>query len=285
MQRNRGGTIAGKVVVITGAGSGIGRSLALDAAGRGARLALSDVNEVGLAETVRLLGELAGWSADGDHLHHRLLDVADRAAVAAYAEEVHAHFGVVHMLISNAGVSLTGDFADLSWEDIDWLVGVNFWGVLHCTKAFLPHLIDSGDGHVVTISSLFGLISLPSQSVYNATKYAVRGLSESLRQELMLARQPVGVTVVHPGGVRTNIVRGGRHARPEHQPKLVELFDKRMARTTPDEAAQIILDGALAGKARVLVGRDAHLFHQFGRIAGSHYQDLLVASRMRRRRR
>ena len=284
MQRSRSGSIAGKVVVITGAGSGIGRALALDAAARGARLAISDVNEAGLAKTVQLLADTPGWELLPDRLHHRPLDVTDRAGVAAYAEEVHDHFGVVHVLISNAGVSLTGDFEELRWEDIDWLVGVNFWGVLHSTKAFLPHLIASGDGHVVTISSLFGLISLPSQSVYNATKYAVRGLSESLRQELMLAGHPVEVTVVHPGGVRTNIVRGGRHARPEHHSKLIEVFDKKMARTTPEEAARVILDGTEARKARVLVGTDAHLLHQLGRIAGSHYQDLLVTARQRRRR-
>ncbi|MEZ5095719.1 MAG: SDR family oxidoreductase [Nocardioides sp.] len=200
-------TLDGKVVVITGAGSGIGRALAVEVGGRGGLLALSDVDEVGLAETARL-----ATAAGAREVRTDRLDVADRAAVAAYAREVAGNFDRVHVLVNNAGVSLSGDVADLSYADLDWIVGVNFWGVVHGTKEFLPHLIASGDGHVVTISSLFGLVSMPGQGAYNATKYAVRGFTEALREEMLVAGHPVGVTVVHPGGIKTAIARNARVA-------------------------------------------------------------------------
>ncbi len=138
------------------------------------------------------------------------LDVADRAAFTTYAEETARAFGRVNVVINNAGVSLSGDLLDLSWEDIDWITGINLGGVVHGTKLFLPHLIASGEGHVVNISSLFGLVSMPGQSMYNAAKYAVRGMTEALREEMLVAGHPVGVTAVHPGGIRTGIARNGR---------------------------------------------------------------------------
>ncbi len=176
-----------KVVVITGAGSGIGRALALDLAGRGAQLALSDVDEAGLAGSVELARAAGALAVRGDRL-----DVADRAAFEAYAATVVEHFGRVNVVINNAGVALAGNLVDLEYDDIDWILGVNFWGVVHGTKAFLPHLIASGDGHVVNISSLFGLISMPGQSMYNAAKYAVRGMTEAVREEMLVAGHPVG---------------------------------------------------------------------------------------------
>jgi len=169
--------LSNKVVVITGAGSGIGRALAVNLAGKGARLALSDVNEAGLGETVEL--SLKAGSPD---VHTARLDVSDKAAFAAYATEVAAHFGQVNVVINNAGVALAGDAVDLSYEDMEWIVGINFWGVVYGTKEFLPHLIASGDGHVVNLSSLFGLLAMPGQSAYNATKFAVRGFTEALRE-------------------------------------------------------------------------------------------------------
>ena len=193
-----------KVVVITGAGSGIGRALALDLAGKGAVLALSDVDEEGLAETV-VLAEKAGAEVRSDRL-----DVADRDAFAAYAESVAEQFGRVNVVINNAGVALAGDFVDLEMKDIDWIIGVNFWGVVHGTKFFLPHLIESGDGHLVNISSLFGLVSMPGQSMYNASKYAVRGMTEAIREEMLISGHEVGVTAVHPGGIKTAIARNAR---------------------------------------------------------------------------
>lgn len=259
-----------KVVVITGAGSGIGRALAVQSAQEGARLALSDVNTDGLAETVRLAEE-----AGSPQVHSAPLDVADRAAFEAYADAVVAEFGRVNVVINNAGVALAGDFTDLEWSDMDWIIGINFWGVVHGSKFFLPHLIESGDGHLVNISSLFGLVSMPGQSMYNASKYGVRGMSEAIRQEMLIAKHPVGVTVVHPGGIKTAIARSARVSAKEDATATAELFDKKLAKTTPEKAAQVILGGVKKNKARVLVGLDAHAVHNFGKWTGSRYQDLI----------
>jgi NADP-dependent 3-hydroxy acid dehydrogenase YdfG len=264
-------TLNDKVVVITGAGSGIGRALSLNLARRGSLLALSDVNEAGLAETVELATKAGAVKVRSDRL-----DVADRDAMGRYALDVVQEFGRVNVVINNAGVSLTGDFTDLEYNDIDWIVGVNFWGVLHGTKEFLPHLIASGDGHVVNLSSLFGLISMPGQSIYNATKYAVRGMSEALREEMLVAGHPVGVTSVHPGGIKTDIVRNSRVSAKEDKEATSELFDKKLAKMTPDRAAEIIVSGILKNKARVLVGLDAHAMHHMAKLLGSRYQDVVA---------
>ncbi|MBZ5737606.1 SDR family NAD(P)-dependent oxidoreductase [Nocardioides mangrovi] len=265
-----------KVAVVTGAGSGIGRALAVDLARRGALLAISDVNDDGLAETVDLVKAAGAREVRSDHL-----DVADRAAFTAYAEAVVGQFGRVNLVVNNAGVSLTGDLVDLAYEDMDWIVGINFWGVTHGTKEFLPHLIASGDGHLVNISSLFGLVSMPGQSMYNAAKYAVRGLSEAVREEMLVAGHPVGVTVVHPGGIKTGIARNGRYSEVEDGAQTARFFDEKLARMTPEKAASVILAGVEKDKARVLVGLDAHIVHQLGKIAGSRYQDI-VANRAKR---
>ncbi|MBF4770534.1 SDR family NAD(P)-dependent oxidoreductase [Nocardioides agariphilus] len=272
-------TFEGKVVAITGAGSGIGRALAVELAEHGALLAISDVDADGLAETVDLVKAAGASEVRGD-----LVDVASRQALEAWAEEVAGQFGRVNVLVNNAGVSLTGEVGDLAVEDMEWIVDINFWGVVHGTRAFLPHLIASGDGHVVTMSSLFGLVSIPGQSLYNATKYAVRGFSESLREELLVARHPVGVTVVHPGGIKTAIARRGRVSRREDKDSLVAMFDGVLAKVPPERAAQVIVRGVLRGKPRVLVGLDAHVLHQVARVVGPRYQDLVArqARRMRR---
>ncbi|GEP35878.1 putative short-chain dehydrogenase/reductase [Nocardioides szechwanensis] len=264
-------TLDGKVVVITGAGSGIGRALALDLARRGSLLAISDVDEAGLAETVEQV-KAAGVS----EVRSDRLDVADRAAFTAYAAAVAEHFGRVNVIINNAGVALAGDLEELTYDDLDWIVGINFWGVVHGTKEFLPHLIASGDGHVVNLSSLFGLISMPGQSAYNATKYAVRGMTEALREEMLVAGHAVGVTAVHPGGIKTAIARNARVSASEDKVATAELFDKKLARMTPEKAAEIIVKGILANKARVLVGIDAHALHHFAKLTGSRYQDVVA---------
>jgi hypothetical protein len=265
-----------KVVVVTGAGSGIGRALALDLAGRGSLLALSDVDEAGLAETAELVK-----AAGARGLRTDRLDVADRAAFAAYADTVVGHFGRVNVVVNNAGVALAGDLHDLTYEDMEWIVGVNFWGVVHGTKEFLPHLIASGDGHVVNLSSLFGLISMPGQSAYNATKYAVRGLSEALREEMLVAGHPVGVTVVHPGGIKTAIARNCRVSAAEDKDATARLFDEKLARMSPEKAATIIVKGILGNKARVLVGIDAHALHHLAKLTGSRYQDIVASTSKR----
>lgn len=260
-----------KVVVITGAGSGIGRALALACAARGARLAVSDVDEPGLAGTVELL-EAAGVR----EVHAARLDVADRTAFATYAAGVASHFGRVNVVVNNAGVALAGDLTSLDYEDMEWIVGTNFWGVVHGTKEFLPHLIASGDGHLVNMSSLFGLVSMPGQSMYNATKYAVRGMSEAVREELLVAGHPVGVTVVHPGGIRTAIARSSRTSADVDHAATAAFFDEKLARMTPERAAEIILGAVRKDRARCLVGLDAHVLHQFARLTGSRYQDVVA---------
>ena len=259
-----------RVVAITGAGSGIGRALAVDLAGRGALLALSDVSADGLAETVDLVKAAGVREVRSD-----VVDVASADALASWAEDVVGQLGRVNVLISNAGVSLTGEVADLDPTDMEWIVGINFWGVVNGTRAFLPHLIASGEGHVVTMSSLFGLLSIPGQSMYNATKYAVRGFSESLREELLMAGHPVGVTVVHPGGIRTAIARNAQTVGGD-QATHAAFFDKHLARTSAEDAAAVILDGMLAHKPRVLIGMDAKLLDALVRVTGAGYQRLVT---------
>ncbi|HJQ43600.1 MAG TPA: SDR family NAD(P)-dependent oxidoreductase, partial [Jatrophihabitantaceae bacterium] len=191
----------GRVAVVTGAGSGIGRALAVELAHRGATLAISDVDEVGLAETARQV------RAAGAQVSEQRLDVTDRDAVLAYADRIASEFGKVNLVFNNAGIAFTGDIADMSFEQIERVIDVDFWGVVNGTKAFLPHLIASGDGHVINISSLFGLLAVPGQGAYNAAKFAVRGFTEALRQEMIAAGHPVRVTCVHPGGIKTAIAR------------------------------------------------------------------------------
>jgi len=259
-----------KVVVITGAGSGIGRALALAFAARGAKLAISDINEAGLAETVEAV-KAAGAEVRADRL-----DVADRSAFEAYADAVLAHYGTVNVVINNAGVALAGDLVDLEWTDIDWIIGINFWGVVHGTKFFLPALLESGDAHLVNISSLFGLVSMPGQSMYNASKYAVRGMTEALREEMLIRRTGVGVTAVHPGGIKTAIARSARTSAKEDQAATAKFFDEKLAKTTPEKAAEVIIRGIERKQARVLIGLDAHAVHNLGKFTGSRYQDLVA---------
>jgi NAD(P)-dependent dehydrogenase (short-subunit alcohol dehydrogenase family) len=260
-----------KVVVITGAGSGMGREMAILAARRGALLAISDWNPEGLAETVDLVK-----AAGSRELRSDVLDVSDRAAMVTYAAAVAEQFGVVNMVVNNAGVTVTGDFEDMEYDDLDWIVGVNFLGVVNGTKEFLPHLVASGDGAVVNISSLFGLVSMPGQTAYNATKYAVRGFTEALREEMLINKHPVTVTCIHPGGIKTGIARHGRKTRGQDADAIDNLFEQRLARMPADKAARIILDAAVAGKARQLVGIDAHLIHHFAKLTGSRYQDVVA---------
>jgi NAD(P)-dependent dehydrogenase (short-subunit alcohol dehydrogenase family) len=259
---------AGKVSVITGAGSGIGRALSVNLARRGARLALSDVDLRSVAETAALCEK------EGAEVRHYHLDVADRAAVLAHADAVVAEFGVVNLVINNAGVALLATVAELSWADLEWVMNVDYWGVVHGTKAFLPHLIASGDAHLVNISSVFGLIGLPTQSAYNSAKFAVRGFTEALRQEMLIEGGRVGVSCVHPGGIRTNIVRNAR-ADGGTSEAMVSGFD-RIALTTPERAASIILRGVERNRPRILVGPDAYLFDVMPRLLGPFYQRVAI---------
>ncbi|GAA1955098.1 SDR family NAD(P)-dependent oxidoreductase [Amycolatopsis minnesotensis] len=264
----------GKVAVITGAGSGIGRALALNLAARGSELALSDVDEVRVAETAAQCEKI------GATARHYQLDVADRAAVTAHAEQVRADFGRVNLVVNNAGVAVVGTVEELTWEQFDWIVGINFWGVVNGSKAFLPHLKESGDGHLVNISSVFGLIGVPTQSAYNATKFAVRGFTEALRQELLGDRR-VGVSCVHPGGIKTNIARDAQAAGGKDRDRMAGMFDK-VARTTPEEAARTILRGVQRKSPKILIGPDAYLIDLLPKVLGARYQRLvgLVSKRL-----
>ena len=260
-----------KVVVITGAAGGMGREMAIQAAQQGALLAISDWNEDALNETADLCKQAGAKRVRADKV-----DVSDRDAMKDWAASVAEEFGRVNMVINNAGVTVTGDFETMSYDDFDWIVGINFYGVVHGTKEFLPHLIASGDGALVNISSLFGLVSMPGQSAYNATKYAVRGFSEAIREEMLINKHGVSVTVVHPGGIRTGIARNGRKNAEIDASKIDTLFDKKLARMDADKAARIILKGALKKQARVLVGIDAHLIHHLAKNVGSSYQDVVA---------
>ncbi|MFF2556140.1 SDR family NAD(P)-dependent oxidoreductase [Nocardia sp. NPDC058058] len=255
-----------KVCVITGAGSGIGRALAENLARRGAKLALSDIDTEGLAETVRLC-EKFGVEIKSDRLN-----VAEREAVLVYADEVKKHFGKVNQIYNNAGIAHHGDVLDTAFKDIDRIMDVDFYGVVNGTKAFLPYLIESGSGHVVNISSLFGLIAVPGQSAYNAAKFAVRGFTEALRQEMLMSGKPVKVTCVHPGGIQTAVARNATVSEGLNQQNLASLFDKKLAMHTPAMAAQTITEGVARGHGRVLIGWEAKLLDLFVRSTGSYYQ-------------
>lgn len=259
---------AEKVAAVTGAGSGIGQALAVELARSGAKLAISDVDTEGLADTEERLRAI-GAPVKADRL-----DVTEREAFLAYADAVNEHFGKVNQIYNNAGIAFTGDIEVSQFKDIERVMDVDFWGVVNGTKAFLPHLIASGDGHVTNVSSVFGLFSVPGQAAYNSAKFAVRGFTEALRQEMVLAGHPVGVTTVHPGGIKTAIARNATAAEGLDQAELAHLFDKRMARTSPQRAARIILDAVRKNKARVLVGADAQVLDLLVRLTGSGYQQL-----------
>ncbi len=259
---------AGKVAVVTGAGSGIGQALALELGRSGATVAISDVDTEGLAHTEEQLKAI-GVAVKADRV-----DVTEREAFLAYADAVAEHFGKVNQIYNNAGIAFTGDIEVSQFKDIERVMDVDFWGVVNGTKAFLPHLIASGDGHVVNISSIFGLFSVPGQGSYNAAKFAVRGFTEALRQEMILAGHPVAVTTVHPGGIKTAIARNATAAEGLDRDELARAFDTKMARTTPQQAARIILDAVSKKKARVLVGPDAVILDLLVRVTGSGYQRL-----------
>lgn len=262
-----------KVAVVTGAGSGIGRALAQLLATKGCRLALADINETSLKETAATL------SAE---VITQKLDVANREAVYAFAEKVKQHYGTAHVVINNAGVAVSQTVNDLSWEDFEWLMGINFWGVAYGTKAFLPALLAQNEGTIVNISSVFGIIGVPTQSAYNAAKFAVRGFTEALRLELKDTN--VRAISVHPGGIRTNIARASRFYKDplgnsDHD-SMAARFEK-LARTTPEKAAETIVRGIEKGSPRVLIGADAVLIDKIQRLLPESYNVVMNAMMQR----
>jgi short-subunit dehydrogenase len=203
------------------------------------------------------------------------LDVAERERVIAYANAIAEHYGRVNLVFNNAGIAFTGTVEEMSFKDMEKVMDVDYWGVVNGTKAFLPHLIASGDGHVVNISSVFGIFAVPTQSAYHSAKFAVRGFTESLRQEMLENKRPVKVTCVHPGGIRTNIARNQEEANGYDHEELAQSFD-RLARMSPEKAARVILRGVERGKARILVGADAYALDVMTRLLGPAYQRLTL---------
>ncbi|QIN79148.1 SDR family NAD(P)-dependent oxidoreductase [Rubrobacter marinus] len=268
-----------KVAAVTGAGSGIGRALSMDLARRGCDLALADVDEGGLAGTVEAARRL-GVKVSGTRV-----DVAEREAVHAWADQAAAEHGGVNLIFNNAGVALGSTIEGGGYEDFEWLFRINFWGVVNGTKAFLPHLKSSGEGHVVNVSSVFALISVPGQGAYNASKSAVRGFTEALRMELELSGAPVSATSVHPGGIKTNVARSARSDEslrslgvdPEESRKNFE----KLFITEPEKAAQTILCAVQKDKRRVLVGPDAYVIDGLARLLPGAYQTVVKKLVMR----
>jgi len=267
-----------KVAAITGASSGMGRSLAVLLASRGCHVALSDINETGLAETVKLL------NGTGVKVTSQKLDVSNKEAVFAWADQVARDHGKVNLIFNNAGVALGSAVDGGSYEDLEWIMNINFWGVVHGTKAFLPYLKDSGEGHIINTSSVFGLMAVPSQSAYNASKFAVRGFTEALRQELEMQKVNVSATSVHPGGIKTNIAKAARMDNSVNKLGLstnsTEKFEKLFT-TTADEAAAVIIRGVEKNDRRVLIGKDAVAIDLMVRLFPSAYQKLVSLSSKR----
>jgi NADP-dependent 3-hydroxy acid dehydrogenase YdfG len=266
---------AGKVAVVTGAGSGIGQALAVELARSGASVAISDIDTEGLATTEERL------KAIGAPVKTDRLDVTEREAFELYADAVKEHFGKVNQIYNNAGIAFAGDVEVSQFKDIEKVMDVDYWGVVNGTKVFLPYLIESGDGHVINISSIFGIFSVPGQAAYNAAKFAVRGFTESLRQEMLVARHPVKVTCVHPGGIKTAVARNATYAEGIDSKSAASMFDKKLAIHTPEMAAQTITEGVRKGHGRVLIGWEAKLLDLFVRVTASGYQR--IAANVERR--
>jgi NAD(P)-dependent dehydrogenase (short-subunit alcohol dehydrogenase family) len=260
----------GKVAAITGAGSGIGRALALELAGRSAVLALSDVDPAAAERTA------AQCRGRGAQARSWRLDVADREAVFAHAQDVSDAFGAVHLAVNNAGVALHGPVRELEHADLRWLMEIDLWGVVHGSQAFLPHLVASGDGQLANLSSVFGLIAVPRQAAYNAAKFAVRGFTEALQQEVRLEGLPVSVSCIHPGGIRTSIARSARVTASTDRVDFEQAFS-RLACTSPEQAARTIVRGLERDRARILVGPDAWVLAALPRLLGARYAGVTVA--------
>ena len=272
--------IAGAVAAVTGAASGIGRALALELAARGCDLALADRDEAGLQAVA---AEIAKNPSRKVSVHR--VDVAEPKQIEDFAQGALAAHPGLNILVNNAGVALLGQFNEVDQAQMDWLMNINFWGVVHATRAFLPHLSRQREAHIVNLSSLFGLIAPPGQTAYAAAKFAVRGFSESLRHELQMAASPVRVSVVHPGGVSTNIVRNSRMGTGvtdnARRAETIERFDT-VAKTTPAAAAQRIIAGIEKNAPRILIGNDARMMDLLQRVLPGTYWSVL-ARRIARR--
>ncbi len=266
--------IRGAAAAITGAASGIGRALALELAARGCDLALADRDDAGLAT---LAAEIARSHPQKVTVHR--VDVGEPGQIEEFAQAAIAGHPGLNIVINNAGVALMGQFNEIDQAQMDWLMNINFWGVVHGTRAFLPHLGGQREAHIVNLSSIFGIIAPPGQTAYAAAKFAVRGFSEALRHELALAASPVRLSVVHPGGVATNIARNSRAGTGmtdnERRAQSIERFDA-VAKTTPKDAALRIIKGIEKNQPRILIGNDARMMDLVQRFCPATYWAVLT---------
>jgi short-subunit dehydrogenase len=266
--------IRGAAAAVTGAASGIGRALAIELAARGCDLALADRDEAGLATVAAEIGR-----ANSQKVSVHRVDVSEVSQIADFAQAaIKTHPGL-NILVNNAGVALLGQFHEIDQAQMDWLMNINFWGVVHSTRAFLSHLATRNEAHIVNLSSIFGIVAPPGNTAYSAAKFAVRGFSESLRHELQLAASPVRISVVHPGGVLTNIVRNSRAGSlvtdNERRAQTIERFDA-IAQTTPKDAALRIIKGIEKNQPRILIGGDARFMDLVQRFRPATYWSVLA---------
>jgi short-subunit dehydrogenase len=264
--------IKGAAAAVTGAASGIGKALAIELAARGAELALADRDEAGLASVAAEIGSKAKVST------HRV-DVGEPAQIAGFVREAIAAHPALNIVVNNAGVALLGQFHEIDQAQMEWLFNINFWGAVHSTRAFLPHLATRREAHIVNVSSIFGIVAPPGQTAYAAAKFALRGFSESLRHELQMANSPVRLSVVHPGGILTNIARNSRAGSGvtdnARRAESIERFDQ-IAKTTPQQAAKTIIDGIERNRPRILIGGDARMMDFLQRLWPATYWAVLA---------
>lgn len=262
--------LKGRVAAITGAGSGIGQMLAKNLAEQGCHVAMGDIDKAGLKQTADMI------SNTGVKVTTHVLDVSDRYQVYRFAEETVQFHGGVNLLINNAGVAMSELLEDTGYEDFEWIMGINLWGVIYGCKAFLPHLKKEPEAHIVNISSVYGIMGFPFNGPYCTSKFAVRGFTETLCQELK--DTSVRVSCVHPGGIRTNIARNARYYKSQiafaAREDAAEFFDKFMARTSADKAARVIIAGILKDKHRIMVGPDAYVIDWLKRLMPVSFQKL-----------
>lgn len=258
-------SLQGKVAVITGAGSGMGRELAIQLAKKGCHLAISDINPSSLEETTRLIST---------RVFSEPLDVANRNAFEKHAQNVQNHYGKADILINNAGVAISGRLEETSYDDFQWLMGINFWGVVNGSKSFLPMMIRQKSGTIVNMSSMLGLIALPAQGAYAASKFAVRGFTECLRQEMVMDNTGVHAICVHPGVIRTNIAKNSRfYSDPFGNTSKSEAAEEfsQMAKVTAEQAASTIINGIEKMSPRILIGNDVRFVEKLQHIRPVYY--------------
>jgi short-subunit dehydrogenase len=266
--------IRGAAAAVTGAASGIGRALAIELAARGCDLALADRDEAGLATVAAEIGR-----ANAQKVSVHRVDVSEPGQIADFAQAAIAAHPGLNIVVNNAGVALLGQFHEIDQAQMEWLMNTNFWGVVHSTRAFLPHLATRSEAHIVNLSSIFGIVAPPGQTAYSAAKFAVRGFSESLRHELQMASSPIRISVVNPGGVKTNIVRNSRTGAGitdnERRAQTIERFDA-IAQATPSDAALVIIKGIEKNQPRILIGGDARFMDLVQRFRPGTYWSVLA---------